>query len=244
MMKDKNNIDEILSIEDEHLFHRAGEVQFNKEMELFDSFMADGKEIPGLPDFDRRMSDKINEMYRDGRKHRRNKLIFKTVAASAAVILLTFIFYPPLFGNVNAFFFKMMNLTVTDKGEYTEFRLEPTENQHIEEFEGYYYPQYIPDNYEIIVKNNMESMGTIIYSNKSDGTSITYEFSTLNSPQQLDTANCNKEDIMINNQLGVLYTKKDNSCNMIIFENEEYKFVVYGEAGVEILKEIAENIKR
>jgi len=55
---------------------------------------------------------------------------------------------------------------------------------------------------------------------------------------------CNKEGIMINNQLGVLYTKKDNSCNMIIFQNEEYKFVIYGELDVEILKEIAENIKR
>ena len=244
MMKDKNNIDEILSIEDEHLFHRAGEVQFNKEMELFDSFMADGKEIPGLSDFDRRAHDKINEMYRDGRKHHRHKLIFKTVAASAAVILLTFIFYPPLFGKVNAFLFRMMNLTATDNGEYTEFRLEPADNQHIEELEGCYYPKYMPDGYEIIVKNNMESMGTIIYSNKSDGTSITYEFSTLNSPQQLDTENCNKEEIMINNQLGILYTNKDNSGNMIIFQNEEYKFVVYGEAGVEILRQIAESIKR
>lgn len=243
-MKDKNNIDEILSTEDEHLLHRAAEAQFDKDMELFNSYMDDCTEIPGLPDFDRRMSDKINEMYRDGRKHRRYKLIFKTVVASAAVIFLTFIFYPPLFGNVNAFFFRMMNLTATDKGEYTEFRIEPTENQYIEEFEGYYYPKYIPDSYEIIVKNNMEIMGTIIYSNKSDGASITYEFSSLNSPQQLDTENCNKEDIMINNQLGILYTKKDNSCNMIIFQNEDYKFVVYGEADVEILKVIAKSIKR
>lgn len=244
MKKDKNNIGDILSTEDEHLIHRASEVQFNKDMELFDSFMADSTEIPGLSDFDRHMHDKINEMYRSGRKHHRNKLIFKTVAASAAVILLTFIFYPPLFGRANAFFFRMMKLTAADKGEYTEFRLEPADNQHVEEFEGYYYPRYIPDGYEIIVKNNMESMGTIIYSNKTDGASITYEFSSLSSPQQLDTENCNKEKVLINNQMGLLYTKKDNSCNMIIFQNEEYKFVVYGEVDVEILKEIAKNIKK
>lgn len=66
MKKDKNNIDDILSTEDKYLIHRASEVQFNKDMELFDSIMADGKEIPGLNDFDRRMHNKINEMYRDG----------------------------------------------------------------------------------------------------------------------------------------------------------------------------------
>lgn len=244
MKKDKNNIDEILSTEDEHLIHRASEVQFNKDMELFDSFMDDSTEIPGLSDFDSHMHDKINEMYRDGRIYRRNKLIFKTVAASAAVILLTFVFYPPLFGKVNAFFFRMMNLTSADKGEYTEFRLESADNQSIEEFEGYYYPQYIPDNYEVIIKNNMESMGDIIYLNKNDNSRITYSFSTLNSPVQLDTENCNKEEVLINNQLGLLYTKKDNSRNMIIFQKEEYKFVVSGNVSVEILKEIAESIKR
>jgi len=40
MTKDKNNIDEILTTEDEHLIHRASEVQFNKDMELFDSSKA------------------------------------------------------------------------------------------------------------------------------------------------------------------------------------------------------------
>ncbi|MGD9569270.1 MAG: DUF4367 domain-containing protein [Sedimentibacter sp.] len=244
MKKDKNNIDEILSTEDEHLIHRASEVQFNKDMELFDSFMDDSTEIPGLSDFDSRMYDKINEMYRDGRRCLRNKLIFKTVAASAAVILMTFVFYPPLFGKVNAFFFRMMNLTAADKGKYTEFRMESAENQSVDEFEGYYYPQYIPDNYEIIVKNNMESMGDIIYLNRNDSTRITYSFSVLNSPEQLDTENCSKDEILINNQLGLLYRKKDKSHNMIIFQNEEYKFVVSGNVEVEILKEIAESIKR
>lgn len=244
MKKDKNNIDEILSTEDEHLIHRASEVQFNKDMKLFDSFMDDSTEIPGLSNFDIRMYDKINEMYRDGRRRSRNKLIFKTVAASAAVILLTFVFYPPLFGKANAFFFRMMNLTAADKGEYTEFRMEPSENQSVDEFEGYYYPQYIPVGYKIIVQNNMESMGDIIYLNKNDNSRITYSFSTLNSPEQLDTENCNREEILINNQLGLLYTKKDNGRNMIIFQNEEYKFVVSGNVGVEILKEIAERIKK
>jgi len=61
---------------------------------------------------------------------------------------------------------------------------------------------------------------------------------------QLDTENCNKEEILINNQLGLLYTKKDNSRNMIIFQNEEYKFLVSGKVDVEILKKIAESIKR
>ena len=74
----------------------------------------------------------------------------------------------------------------------------------------------------------MEIIGTVIYSNKNDNSRITYSFSTLDSPQQIDTENCNKEEILINNQLGLLYTKKDNNRNMIIFHNEEYKFVVSG----------------
>ncbi len=90
----------------------------------------------------------------------------------------------------------------------------------------------------------MESMGDIIYLNKNDNSRITYSFSTLSSPEQLDTENCNKKEILINNQLGLLYTKKDDSRNMIIFQNEEYKFVVSGNVEVEILKEIAESIKR
>jgi hypothetical protein len=244
MMKDKNNIDEILSTEDEHLLHRAAEIQFDKDLELFESFSNDGVEIPGLSDFDKYMTDKINNMYTDGRKHRRNKLIIKTIASSAAIILLTFIFYPPLLGKVNAFFLKMINLTEIDKGEYTEFRHESIESVTIEEFEGYYYPRYIPDNYEIIVKNNMVSMGTIIYSNESNGTNITYEFSPINSPIQIDTENCEKENIVINNQLGFLYIKKDNSYNIIIFQNEEYLFVICGEANVDILKEVAISIEK
>ncbi|WP_313370105.1 hypothetical protein, partial [Sedimentibacter sp.] len=159
MKKDTTNIDKALSIEDEHYLHIASEIQFNRDMELFDTFMNDEKDIPGLSDFDKRMNDKINEMYKEGQIQRRNKLIFKTITASAAIILLSFIFYPPLFGKVNAFFLKMMSLTSIDKGEYTEFRMKPTDNQYVDEFEGYYYPRYIPDNYEIIVKNNMESMG-------------------------------------------------------------------------------------
>jgi len=244
MTKDKNNIDEILSAEDENLLRRAAEVQFDKDMELFESFSNDGVEIPGLSDFDKRMTDKINKMYIDGRKHCRNKLILKTIAASAAIILLMSIFYPPMLGKVNAFFLRMLNLTEINKGEYTEFRPESTESRTIEEFEGYYYPRYTPDNYEIIVKNNMGNIGTIIYSNKSDGTNITYEFSSLNSPVQIDTENCKKEDIVINNQLGFLYTKKDNSYNIIIFQNEEYKFVIYSEASADILKEVAISIEK
>lgn len=228
MKKDTNSINKALGAEDEQYLHKILEDQFNEDMEMFDAFMNDRKEIPGLSDFDKRMHDKINEMYREGKKHRRNKLVFKTIAVSAAVILLSFIFYPPLFGKVNAFFFRMMNLTSIDQGEYTEFRMNTDENQHIDEFEGYFYPRYIPDNYEIIVKNNMEIIGTVIYSNKNDNSRITYSFSTLDSPQQIDTENCNKEEILINNQLGLLYTKKDNNRNMIIFHNEEYKFVVSG----------------
>jgi len=240
---DNNNIDENLNKDDEHLIHRAAEIQFNEDMELFNDLMDDCTEIPFLSDFDRHMSDKISKMYLDGRRHRRNKQIFRTAAVSAAAILFMFVFYTPLFGKANALFFRMMNLTATDTGSYTEFRLEPAESQNIEEFEGYCYPRYIPDNYEIIIKNNMESMGSIIYSNKSDDTSITYEFSLLKSPQQIDTENCNKKEVLINNQMGLLYTKKDNSCNMIIFQNEEYKFAVYGKVDVEMLKKIAKSIK-
>ncbi len=67
---------------------------------------------------------------------------------------------------------------------------------------------------------------------------------TINSPVQVDTENCNKEDIVINNQLGFLYTKKDNSYNIIIFQNEEYKFVIYSEASADILKEVAISIEK
>lgn len=244
MMKDKNDTDRFLNTEDEHLLHRAGEALFDKDMRIFNGLNGDGAEISGISGFDRRMHDKINGMYKEGRRRRRNKLIFRTAAVSAAVILLTFIFYPPLFGKASAFFFRMMNLKVTDKGEYTEFRMNSAENQHIEEFDEYYYPKYIPDGYEIIVKNNMKNMGDIIYLNKNDHSKITYSFSTLSSPEQLDTENCDKEEILINNQMGLLYTKKDSSRNMIIFQNEEYKFVVSGNVSVEILKQIAESIER
>ena len=243
MMKVKNNSNEVLSTDDEHLLRRAAEIQFDKDLELFESFSNDGVEIPELSDFDKRMTDKINNMYTEGRKYSRNKLIIKTIAASAAIILLASIFYPPLLGKVNAFFLKMINLTEIDKGEYTEFR-PAAESVTIEEFEGYYYPRYIPDNYEIIIKNNMGSMGTIIYSNESNGTNITYEFSPINSPIQIDTENCEKENIVINNQLGFLYTKIDNSYNIIIFQNEEYLFVICGEANVDILKEVAISIEK
>ncbi|WP_313165089.1 DUF4367 domain-containing protein [Sedimentibacter sp.] len=244
MKKDTNSIDKTLGKENDQHLHKVLEDKFNEDMEMFDTFMKDEEEIPGLSDFDKRMHNNINEMYRDGKRQRRNKMIFKTIAASAAIILLSFIFYPPMFGKVNAFFFRMMNLTSIDKGEYTEFRMKPRENQQIEEFDGYYYPRYIPDSYEIIVKNNMEVMGTIIYLNKNDNTKILYSFSNLNSPEQLDTENCNKEDILINNQLGLLYTKKDNSRNLIVFQNDEYKFVVSGNVDVDTLKEIAKSIKK
>ena len=244
MKKDTNSIDKTLGKEDEQHLHKVIEDKFNEDMEMFDTFMKDEEEIPGLSDFDKRMHNNINEMYRDGKRHRRNKMIFKTIAASVTIILLSFIFYPPLFGKVNAFFFRMMNLTSIDKGEYTEFRMKPDETQLAEEFKGYYYPRYIPDNYEVIMKNNMNSMGDIIYLNKIDNTKISYSFSNLNSPEQLDTENCNKEDILINNQLGLLYTKKDNSRNLIVFQNDEYKFVVSGNVDVDTLKEIAKSIKK
>lgn len=243
-MKDKNNIDEILSTEDEHLLRRAAEVQFDNDIKLFSSFSNDDIDIPGLSDFDKRMIDKINNMYTDGRKYQRKKRIFKTAVAVATIIILTFIFYPSLLGKVDAFFFRMINLTEIDKDEYTEFREIASKGHIIGEFKGYYYPRYIPDNYDIIVKNNMESMGTIVYSNKSDGKNITYEFSNLNSPLQLDTENCDKDEILINNQMGLLYTKKDESYNLIIFQNEEYKFVVSGNVDLDVLKEIAKSIDK
>jgi hypothetical protein len=241
-MNDKNNLGENLSAEDEQLFQLAAQAQFDKEMELFDEVSNDGVEIPNLADFDKRMIDKINKMYIDGRKHRRKKIIFKTVAVAAAIILLSFVFYPPMFGKINAFFIKIMNIKVIDKEEYTEFR--PESEHSIEEFEGYYYPRYIPDNYEIIVKSNMDSMGTIIYLNELDGTRIDYSFISLNSPIQLDTENCDKEDILINNYMGLLYTKRDNSQNIVIFQGEEYNFVVSGNIDVETLKKVAESIEK
>ena len=42
MMKDKNNSNEVLSTDDEHLLRRAAEIQFDKDLELFESFSNDG----------------------------------------------------------------------------------------------------------------------------------------------------------------------------------------------------------
>lgn len=240
-MNDKDNFNDKLSEEEELLFNLAAQAQLDKEMEIFDSAYDDGVEMPELNDLDKRINDRINQMYRDGRRHKRKKVIFKTVAA-AAIILLSFIFYPPMFGKANAFFFKIMNIEVIDEGEYTEFR--PESEQSTEEFEGYYHPRYIPENYEVIVKSNMKSMGTIIYLNELDGTRIDYSFGSLNSPIQLDTENCDKEEILINNYMGLLYTKRDNSYNMILFQGEEYNFVVSSNIDVEILKKVAESINK
>jgi len=240
---EQSNKDEKFNIEDEYLLYRASEAMFNKDMELFNSLSDDGTEIPGLGEFDKRMHDKIDNMYKHGKRQRRKKLIYRT-AGIAAVVFISLIFIPLMAGRADAFFAEMMKLIMKDEGTYTEFILEPEENQHIEEFKGYYYPKHVPEDYEIIIKNNMDSIGTIIYSKESDSSRITYTFSLLSSPQQLDTENCDKKEILINNQIGLLYTKKDGSRNMIIFHNNEYKFVVYGNIDVEILKKIAESIKR
>lgn len=241
MNKDINS-GENLSAEDEHLLHRASEILFNKDMQLFNSLDDDADEIPDISGFDRRMYKKFDEMYKDGRKQYKKTMFLRTAAALAAVLIMTFVFYPPLMGKVHAFFFKLFSLTSINTDTYTELREEVT-NQYIEEFEGYYYPKYIPDEFEIIDKNNIESAGFIFYSNKSDGIDITYSFSNLNVPQHLDTEGFHEEEIFINNRKGKLFTK-DSAFNAIVFQNEEYKFIIYGNIDVNILKKIAQNIRK
>lgn len=216
--------------------------ELQKSMELFDSLAEE--EIPDLREFDDRMHKMIDDMFVEKHKKKKRKRIYKVaIAAAAGLVLIAGI--ATFTGRTDALFARMMELVLNDKGTYTEI-IANKDNQHVEAFEGCYYPHYVPEGFEIVVNDNMGNVGTLIYHRITEaGTEeIIFSFSDLDSTQIIDTENCDKRNIIINDRQGVLYSKKDESYYMIVFQNEEYMFIVHGNTSPDVLKDVAKNIKK
>ena len=101
-------------------------------------------------------------------------------------------------------------------------------------------PQYIPDGFEMSRLSDYEDSCLILYSNSQNNIISYSQQINYDSNLTTDTEGAEIETVYINSLEGIMYTNKD--FNKIIFGNEKYYFILYGQVSKEELYKIAESI--
>lgn len=101
-------------------------------------------------------------------------------------------------------------------------------------------PQYIPDGFEMSRLSDYGDSCLILYSNSQNNIISYSQQINYDSNLTTDTEGAEIETVYINSLEGIMYTNKD--FNKIIFGNEKYYFILYGQVSKEELYKIAESI--
>lgn len=176
-------------------------------------------------------------------------ILFKNLIALSKRIaifigLITIIFIGG-FSTVEAFKLNILNFFIEKTEKYTNINLtNDITSSHTKlpaEWQGYYYPSYIPPEFEILKSTINNGFGEIIYYNKNNE-KIMFSFNANKQNLFLDTENVITKEIMLDDYPAQLI-KKQNYFT-IVFQNYDYLFAISGDVSEKELVRISNSLKK
>lgn len=180
------------------------------------------------------------------RRRRRSAGKMVTVLKRAAVVILIIVIVNQiLVATVEAYRAQFLNTITRIKVKFTQIDLindDMAEEIIPRDWEGRYYPSYIPEGYVLSDKLYNGGMPVLIYSN-NDGGSISFQQIQQNASLRIDTGSGDAVNVTVGEDKEALYLKKDTSSTLI-WRREDMIFTLNSDnVSLDILIMIAENVK-
>lgn len=167
------------------------------------------------------------------------------VGRRAAVVLCTCcISFMVLFCSVDAFRKHVLSFVLSAFDEYTEFQVISTDNAPAPSLDiaTVPIPTYIPDGFVEGSRDGNLHVCQVIYEGSDN--ILRYSCYAANVTLSLDTENCSKTDVTINDQEGFLYKKLDDSgyCS-VVWHDDHYFYLLTSTLPPETMLQIAKSVQ-
>lgn len=192
----------------------------------------------------------LKEQMKEARRRKQNeKWYFQDSKIKQKKMILVASLFFVFLGTVTtteAFRLNIVNMVMTVFEDYSKFindesgMVEGANIKMPKEWEGMYYPHYIPEGYRI-VKSDVSSISGIVYQDETER-KIVYTLEAYTEDAYLDTEEVDYKEVKINNMLGKSYTKENKQT--ILFHNNEYIFHLSGNLEEEELQKVVKSIKK
>lgn len=186
-----------------------------------------------------------SRLRRDKRQAYQQRFL-KTAARAVAAVLVVISTFSLAMVSVEAFRVRVMNLLIDVQEKYTSFQLSEDgggDTGGIEAPEvptSGYLPSYIPDGYELVDSQMLDSFTHIVYQNAAEETLVFGAFSSGTS-LAVDSENASRnEPIEINGNAGTLIVKEPMAA--VIWQMDGKLFLVQGNVTAEEAVKIAESV--
>jgi len=228
------------------VMHDAGQHEgklFLEEKEILNN---DPESLPSEEAF-QRFSQQLEAHLKKRRANIEKRHILKVITRSAVIILVVMVLSLTAVASVQALRVRVLNLLLDIQPKYTSFQLKESGSSlgggsPVVDWTKTYVPTYIPDGYQISNIANGDLFKKIVFENQDKDSLITYmELSEGNNPA-VDTENASVfKPISINGHEGTLVVK--NSMVTIVWEMDNYIFIIQTQTREEIAVKIAEGVK-
>lgn len=192
----------------------------------------------------------LKEQMKEARRRKQNeKWYFQDSKIKQKKMILVASLFFVFLGTVTtteAFRLNIVNMVMTVFEDYSKFindendRVEGANIKMPKEWEGVYYPHYIPEGYRI-VESDVSIMKGILYQDEFENR-IAYTLDIYSEEAYLDTEEVDYKEVKINNMIGRLYKKENKQA--ILFHNNEYIFHISSDLEKEELIKVAKSVKR
>ena len=150
------------------------------------------------------------------------------------------------FASNETFRVRVFSMFAEDHGQYTAVSLQEDEQNNFDvpsEWEGMYYPTYIPDGFEVInVENLSEQIFLISFENKNNEY-LTFEEMTEDTESNIDTENAQIYYTEIHGNTALVSVKADVTIVAWNEQNRMFSVIVDGEVEEDALK-VAKSVTR
>lgn len=174
--------------------------------------------------------------------NRRIKKIMK-VSVRVAVFLAALISIMAVMTmSVEAFRIRFLNLFISRNDSYTEIKVDLIGDTMIPDLDAkaFYYFSYLPDGYEFLEANELNSTIFMIYSKDEEPLYFTQSF--LPTDYQLNTENALVENVMIGEYEGMFISNQNS--NLLFWTQETVAFLLDGQISKEEMLKMVKNMKK
>lgn len=179
------------------------------------------------------------------RKSVRKNKVLSILKRAAVVILVIIAINYILVASVEAYRIKFLNTIVKIKEKFTQIDViyDKTDEKNIpDEWEGRYYPSYIPEGYALTDKFVHEETSTLFYSNNY-GDDIIIKQIKNDVSLRIDTESKEAVTVTVGMDKNALYLKKDISSSLIWRWEDTMFTLISDKLDLDILIKIAESVK-
>jgi hypothetical protein len=197
------------------------------------------------PERTKRFEELLKTRLRQDKHQAHQQRFLKAATRAVAAVLAVTATFSLAMVSVEAFRVRVMNLLIDVQEKYTSFQLsdgsgEPSGPTAPEVPTSGYLPSYIPDGYELVDSQMLDSFTHLVYQNEAEDTLVFGAFSS-GTNLAVDSENASRnEPTLINGNAGTLIVKEPMAA--VVWQMDGKLFLVQGSLTAEEAVKIAESV--